>query len=276
MIHFAYDGTIHGDWVSRYAIRLAAHEDRVLRLMHVEEGQLPRPELESKLAGMRSECEIVGVTLQTESRAKSSDVAQDLANAVADRNSLLICGTRSRPRMGAFLAGTVSDRLLRNPPCRVLVFRVAHPGLLGQPLDFLLPVAGHPRGMTHGLSILKLFAPDIDRIHVLHVQQLKWWQRLLPRAGIDRLRQAGLGYTQRIERELRTELPSPRPRLDATVVVATDIWREIVTHANRLHSRLIFLGATERTLRQRLFSGQPIEQVLATANCDVAVYRGGP
>jgi nucleotide-binding universal stress UspA family protein len=34
------------------------------------------------------------------------------------------------------------------------------------------------------------------------------------------------------------------------------------------------MGASERNLTERLFYGNPIEQVLRDATCDVAIYRG--
>ena len=51
MFYFAYDGTIHGDWVSHYALRLAAqHPDRELRLLYVDEGRVEPRQLDEKLA----------------------------------------------------------------------------------------------------------------------------------------------------------------------------------------------------------------------------------
>ena len=62
--------------------------------------------------------------------------------------------------------------------------------------------------------------------------------------------------------------------MDANVVVSDDVPKEIVIHASRSKSRLIYLGASERNLTQRLWYGNPIEQVLREAPCDVAIYRG--
>ena len=40
MIHFAYDGSINGNWTAHYALRLAAqHSSRSLRLLHVQEAR---------------------------------------------------------------------------------------------------------------------------------------------------------------------------------------------------------------------------------------------
>jgi nucleotide-binding universal stress UspA family protein len=62
--------------------------------------------------------------------------------------------------------------------------------------------------------------------------------------------------------------------IDAHVTVSDDVPKEIVIAANKTKSRLICLGASERNLSERFWFGNPIEQVLRNATCDVAIYRG--
>jgi nucleotide-binding universal stress UspA family protein len=64
----------------------------------------------------------------------------------------------------------------------------------------------------------------------------------------------------------------PANRLDLAVVVSDDVPKEIVILANKMKSQLIFMGASERALGQRLVYGSPIEQVLRSAPCDVAIH----
>ena len=159
----------------------------------------------------------------------------------------------------------------------MLALRVVQPGLLGVPLDFLLPVSGHPRGLRLAIPFLKLFAPDIARVHLLMVKQPALISsRLLPHAVRELLRSSGQTYLQRLERELSDAIEMPPARLDATVVVSDDVAGEIIHHANRTKSRLIVFGASERSLAQRVFNRGPIEQVLRETPCDLAIYRGVP
>lgn len=62
--------------------------------------------------------------------------------------------------------------------------------------------------------------------------------------------------------------------MDAHVVVSDDVSKEIVIAANKTRSKLIYMGASKRSLMERFYYGNPMEQVLRDATCDVAIYRG--
>ena len=278
-LYFAYDGTIHGDWVAQYAMRMASHLDEpVLRLLHIDEGKLARDELERRLDRLRIESQRNGVTLEVELRPNTDDAFRELLNFVPPgKNELLICGTRVRPTRAGGLNGTVVEQLLRGEKFSVLALRVVQPGVLGVPLDFLLPVSGHPRGLQLAIPFLKLFARDIARLHLLMVKQTPLVSsRLLPHAVREQMRSSGQLYLQRLERELLDAIALPAAGLDATVVVSDDVASEIMQHANRTKSRLIVFGASERTFAQRVLRAGPIERVLRETPCDVAIYRGVP
>jgi nucleotide-binding universal stress UspA family protein len=76
-----------------------------------------------------------------------------------------------------------------------------------------------------------------------------------------------------IEDEFRAALAPHRFALDSSVVVSDDAPKEIRVCAGTHRSRLIGLGASRRTLPERLVFGDPIEQLLRDAPSDVAVYR---
>jgi nucleotide-binding universal stress UspA family protein len=97
---------------------------------------------------------------------------------------------------------------------------------------------------------------------------------MLSHASAERLQQPGQAYCEQIEREIRDQLGLGQGVVDAQVVVSDDVPKEIVITANKTRSRLIYLGASERNLTERFFFGNPIEQVLRDATCDVAIYRG--
>jgi nucleotide-binding universal stress UspA family protein len=277
MIYLAYDGTIHGDWVSHYAIRLAAHQpDRALCAVHVDDGLVPRAVLEERLHLLEERCRMALVALQTEVHALGSGVWETLRGAVPPGPSgYLVCGTRLNPRRRGFLSGTVGERLLQERARPVLAVRVVQPGLLGAPHSLLVPVAGVPGGLGSALPWLALLAPDVRALHFLYVEELG--RRRFRRLGYDEaqaLRRAGSAYLHRVEGEARRALALPEVYVDAHVVVSDDVPKEIVIQANRLKSELICLGASARNRSQRFVYGDPIEQVLANAPCDVAVYEG--
>jgi nucleotide-binding universal stress UspA family protein len=279
MLHFAYDGSINGDWVARYAMQMAGRlADPGLHLWYVEEDEVSRTDLGSRLARIEAECESRSLPLKLSIEAKRKSVAATLLAVVPQSSEHhLVCGTRVRQRGRGFLSGTVSEHLLRDGRCQVLAVRVMQPGLLGRPRNFLVPVSGRPEGIRMGLPFLHLIVPDTAEIEVLLVHRLKRSRFLqITHAEAGRLIARDQEYVLRIEKVLTEELGVPLGRLDQRVVLSDDIPKEIVIQANKARSQLIYMGASERSLRERSLYGNPIEQVLRNAPCDVAIYGSPP
>jgi len=275
-VHLAYDGSINGDWIARYAIRLAARgPDRRLDLIHVEDGSLTGDQLRTRLDRIATECNGSGVALESALVPLAGDVfATIVARIPGGAGTILICGARVRGGRG-FLAGTVSERLLRYQHFTVMAVRVVQPGLLGAPRNFLLPVSGDPAGLAGGLPLLRLFAPDILRVHLLRVMTVgSLVYRWLPPARTARLRQEGWAYIADSETQLVERLGLDAGLIDAGVVVSDDWAKEIVIAAGRQKSGLIFMEAPRRSLGGQLLRGDALEAVLRRTPCDVAVYRG--
>jgi len=273
MIVFAYDGSLNGDWVAHYAVRFAANApDARLLLLHVRDGSVPDAELDARIARIHGEARIFGVSFAAEVLDREGGRVADRLLAREPRAGALVCGTRARARHQALLAGTVSARLLAEARLPVVAIHVKQPGLLGQPGDVLLPLAGHPRGARQALPLLRLFGPDLRRLHVLSVNEAAAWRHTA--AGTARRLRAGRAFVARVEREIEEALAPRRFEMDASVVVSADAATEIVHAAGRLRAQLVALGASERSLPARLLR-TPTERVLRDAPCDVAVYRSG-
>ncbi len=274
MLIFAYDGSLNGDWVAHYGVRFAVHTAaRALRLVHVREG-LPEAHLEERLGRIADECKVLGVGLEVDLVARGgTDVAERLLQCVP-RGATVIAGARARPRNRLLLGGTVSSRLLDAGRCSVVAIRVVHPGVLGQPGRVLLPLAGAPRAAAHALPLLRLLGGDLRHLQVLVVREVSRLRLRVQRSdGAERLLANRRGLVATIEEELRVGLAPHRFDLDSSVVLSDDAPREILLEAAKHRSRLICLGASRRTWRQRLVYGAPIERVLRDAPSDVAVYR---
>lgn len=276
MLVYAYDGSLNGDWVAHYAVRFAATTpERRLRLLHVHDGH-PADDLSQRIARIADECALAGVELEPELHPAAGRTVADrlLALVPPGAGTMLVAGTRTRARNLAFLAGTVSARLLAADHCSVVAIRVVQPGVLGQPGRVLLPVAGHPRGARHALPLLRHLAPDLRQLHLLLVHELSRLRfRVLRPERARRLHDEGQAYVARVESEVRAALAPHELGLDASVVISDDAPKEILIFAAKLRSRLVCLGASERSLPQLWAFGNPIEQVLREAPCDVAVYR---
>ena len=278
MFHFAYDGSINGDWVSHYAVQLAAaHHDRTLTLVHVRDGRTSDATLAEKLQRMRGECERHGVRLVEH---LLPPVGRNLLDAIRSAvpegpEHYLVCGTRAQGLHSGFLSGTTSEQLLRSGHCNVLAVRVVEPGLLGSPRRLLLPVAERGDGFRSGLPFLRLFGPQVSHLHIVLVARVGRGRfRQMSHELAEPLRTPGRAYCVRIEREIEEQLGLGSKVMDALVVVSDEIPREILIAANKTKSQLIYMEASERSPTKRFFYGDPIEQVLRDATCDVAVYRG--
>ncbi|GMV12702.1 MAG: universal stress protein [Polyangiaceae bacterium] len=276
LLLFAYDGSLNGDWVAHYAVRFAAASaSKRLRLVHVHEGD---PVVAPRLARIEGECRVAGVSLEVElvPRQGQSVAELILARAPSAKSGMIIAGTRQRPRNLAYLARTVSAELLARASCGVVALRVVHPGTLGHPERVLLPLSGHPRGAAGAIPLLDHLDPGLVHLHVLFVREVSRLRyRALDARSAERLLGEGRRFVHAVESELRAGLQARRFALDSSVVVSDDVPKEILVHASKHRARLICLGASERSLPHRLVYGNPIEQVLRDAPCDVAVYRSG-
>ncbi|CAN5922780.1 hypothetical protein BH11MYX4_BH11MYX4_12910 [soil metagenome] len=271
---FAYDGSLNGDWVAHYAVRFAANTPaRRLRLVHVT-GPTPHSNLNERITRIADESRVLGVALETElAPRRGPSVVERLLEIVPER-ATLIAGTRARPRNRAYLAGTVPARLLEAGRFSVIAMRVVHPGVLGQPGSVLLPIAGPPHQAALALPLLRLLGGDLQRLHVLLVREVSGIRaRFMGHDREEKLLAESRALVAPIEDELRAGLAPHSVELDSSVVVSRDAPREIVLYAGKHRSRLIGLGASRRTLPERMVSGDTIERVLRDAPSDVAVYR---
>jgi nucleotide-binding universal stress UspA family protein len=279
MVYLAYDGTVNGDWVSRYALRIAAHHPSGrLCVVYIDEGRIPKKEVDAKIEIIQQECERLSLELSVEVCPSRPDVFSTLTSLIpAGPDVFLICGSRARERGHRFLAGTVGHRFLRIGGRHIMALRVVQPGLLGVPRRLLLPIAGRETGFKAGLPFLKLLAPDVTHVCLLHVDRVSATSlRRMTREQSLWLRRAGAGLCAEVEREILTALGESRVAIDTHAVVSDDVAKEIIIHAGKSKARLIYMGASERGLTTRLLSGSPLEPVLHDAPCDVAIYRGLP
>lgn len=274
MIHLAYDGSLNGDWVSRHALRLAAHGDPPrLRVVHVLDGSLEPAELERRLARIEREAGLLGVSVERQVLPPTSGVLAALEACLPlGAADVTVCGTRARPRRG-FLAGTISERLLRGGRRQVVAIRVVQPGLLGDPRSFLVPLSSNLRGLAAAWPLLRLFFAGAERVAFLHCVALGSLLRPYASAARARaLREAGWSYVREREAELRRQLPRSGFHVDGRVVLTNDWPHEILVQAGKLRARMILMGASERTLLSRAL-GDPIERILRGTPCDVGVCR---
>lgn len=277
MIILAHDGTIYGDWVSCYALRFAATErDRKLLVLHVQDGAV-RPEIvASRFAQLSAACAAADIDCHTQELPPGDSVYRTLRQAIPpEPDALLICGTRVKARRQKYLAGTISENLLRMHQCPVLALRVVQPGLLGNPHDLLLPLAGHLHGFRRIEPILSRLAPHLRTVHICRAMQVNPLRHPhLSRDVEDTLIRKGNHYLTRFRTEMQERLGPVPFRCDQRVAITSDWAHEVMTLASRLKTQLMLLGLSERTLAYRVLHSAGIERILHETPCDVGVYRG--
>jgi nucleotide-binding universal stress UspA family protein len=282
MIYLAYDGSINGDWIAGYAVTLAAHDPvHRLTVLHVATGEFPIEEVRAKIERIARRAAVAGVAVEAALLSFGGDVFHDLIARIegdggAPPGAIVVCGARLRAGGRGYLAGTVSERLLRHRRFEVAAIRVVQPGLLGAPRRFLFPAAGDAHGLRAGMDLLARFAPAVDRVHLLHVVMVKRIAfRRLSETAAAKLRAKGWRYLETVEAEVIARTGVGAERIGADAVVSDDWAHETIIAASRHKSQLILLEASRRHLAGGLFHGDPVEVVLREAPCDVAVYRGG-
>lgn len=181
MVFLAYDGSLNDDWIARYALQLAAGSTEPgLRLLHVDDGQMPTELLQSKLDYLRAEARRLKLAMEIQYLSRQGSVARTLLRALpADPSQLLLCGTRAKIGRRTLLAGTTAEQLLGARLCPVLALRVVHPGLMGQPGRFLIPLAGHPRLLRNARPLLRRLLSLATEVFLLRVMPLTEANNLL-------------------------------------------------------------------------------------------------
>lgn len=277
MIILAHDGSIYGDWVARYALQFAASEaDRKLLLLHVLDGTVNPDIVETKFDRFTTNCQEVGVECLLRFLPLGKTVYRSLRQAIPhDPEDLLVCGTRMKPNRRTFLGGSVAEQLLRSHQCPVLALRVVQPGLLGNPHDLLLPLAGHLSGFARIWPVFKRLAMQLNTVHLFRALAINpLLQTHLTPTREQALRNIGRTHLAQICAELRECLPLQSFRLDQSITVTTDWPHEVLTLSSRLKVQMMLLGVSERSLAHRIFHGAGLEKVLLETPCDIGIYRG--
>ena len=277
MIILAHDGSVYGDWVARYALRFAADEqDRKLLLLHVRDGKVSSEIVDARFSSLAGECASLNVELLSQDLPLGASVHRSLRQAIPpEPEALLVCGTRVKARRQKYLGGSVSEKLLRMHQCPVLALRVVQPGLLGNPHDLLLPLAGHLEGFPRIEPVIRRLASHLRSVHVCRIMQVNSLRH--PHLSPDMehiLKQKGRSYLSKFRAEMETKLGPVAFRCDQKVMISSDWAHEVLVQASRLKAQLMLLGLSERSLAYRVFHSASIERILHETPCDVGIYRG--
>lgn len=275
-IYLAYDGSINADWVARYAYRATCIvPDRQLTLVHIRDGTISAERLGAKLERIAVECRALEVELSVRTLPLGHDVLTTLLEAIpAGDEVYCLCGARATSRDKGFLAGTISQRLLRSRRFNTLALRVVNPGQLGCPTGVMFPLAGHPRKFRAAMPFLAMFARSISKLTLLRIMTVNTLLfRYLSTKRARSLLREGTGYVREVMADIVHEMGGESFRFDDHVLLSDDWAKEILIQAAKTRAGLILLGASDRFLQSHFFYGSKIEQILRHTPCDVGIYR---
>ena len=276
LIYQAYDGSINADWIARYALRMACTvPDKHLRLVHIRDGTIGEEKLTAKLERIGAECRAMEVELSVSIVTMQGDVLTTLLSTLPEGEEIYcLCGARTTSREKGFLAGTVSQRLLRTQRFNTLAIRVVNPGQLGCPANVMFPLAGHPRKFAAAMPFLSLLSSCIKTLILLRIMTVNpLFFRYLSAARARVLLLEGNYYVREVMQDIRNEIGEDGVRFDDHVLISDDWVKEILIQAGKTRAGLMLLGASDRFLQSRFFYGNKIEQILRHTPCDVGIYR---
>lgn len=273
MITLAYDASLNNEWVARYALHLAARAGRTLRVLHVRDREKSDDELQSACERLTYDASLLQVAVRFDIRDAEKSVGATLLQSAGE--GLVVCGTRlhrgGRQRR-QLLRGSVADLLLARHSGPVLALRVVQPGLLGAPRHLLVPFTDLQAEFVVLAPILSLFLPDLEELDLLcGVRSSPFRLRHHSEDEIAALQRRGLAGLAAARQSLANHCRHLPPRIEERMAIVSDWTQEMILTASRLRSRLILLAV--RRERSRSLFADPLEKLLRTPPCDIALYR---
>lgn len=222
-------------------------------------------------------CRVQGVDVTVEVR-EAPDVHFEI-NAVAAQRAvdLLVMGSHGRSGLNRLFLGSVTERVIRKPPCPVMVVPEAAPGHdPGQPERFariLCPV-DFSAASTEALAFATVLAEEADaKLVVMHAIEIppEWRERGVPsHVNVDQIRAAAEAASLR---QLRAMIPEDA-RTYCTIETAVEegaAYRQILKLAHERQSDLIVMGSHGHGMLAAMLSGSTAARVVRGSTCPVIV-----
>lgn len=196
------------------------------------------------------------------------------------RVDLAVLSPHRYPRIVRFLLGSVSELLLNDAPCSVLVVRGTPRLKTDRGLRVILATDFSPDADAAAALLLQLELPQTSKITVFHVQERA--DDVMARIGAkgqSKLHQAIEAVMRKRRRQATRLLERLRRRLARRGCGAAPLLRdgnpaeEIIRAASRLRADLVVLGSRGLTGFTRILLGSVSGKVARHAPCSVLVVR---
>lgn len=210
--------------------------------------------------------------------------AQILAQAREDGADLLVAGARGHAVLGALLLGSVSEALVEEAACPVLIVRGGAWEGDAAAVRVLIGIGPEDRPERLGNALLRLPLPDGTRVVAASVAATTvggaaaidpehWRLAEAAREWTVAANASGRDVAERLAAYLRSGAPG---RAVETRPLAGDVAGELLRAAGELDAGLIVVGARERRGMLAHFGlGSVSRKLVRRAGCSLLVVRGG-
>lgn len=273
-VFLAYDGSLNGDWIGRYAVSLAVGtSSRTLNVLHVEDANVSGPPLHQRLERLETLAHRFAVAVQFHILAMHDGVFGGLdAHLPKGPEVLVVCGARASAGRRGVLSGTISEQLLRGGGYNVLAIRVLQPGLLGVPRRVLLPLSTNDDAKD-AVPFLKPMMPALERLDLLRCVELprRRYANLTEADAAD-IRHRAQATVDAAEDAVIAGTGLAPETIDCHVRVTDDWAKQTAIEAGRYRTGLILAGLPSLSPAPLTFA-HPMEELMRNAPTDVAAYR---
>lgn len=262
---------INSEVTGRYALHFSKTCSAKFYTCFIAEKGMPEESLNrAQEAMMRLFVEAEKLNVPVERLTRTGEAVKEIDAVVRHEGiELAFVATRREDLEKRFYSGTVGRRLSLKLPCSVALLRVVHSGRI-HPRKILVPLKAridHIRERARFAGLMaNAFGSRVFVFHAprpvekfwrgeVHLTPPEWEERISPDISrfMDYLKQ------QNIEHEGRL-LPGRTAR-------------NITIEAFAKRHDLIIMGASERSLWASLLQGNPVEEVLREAPCDLIILK---
>lgn len=270
-----YDGSSDAELALGWAVDTARRERRTLEVLVVEDldrarfaafdpSRIAAHELENRAARVLKEAELADSRVCIRS---AHDVVPVILQE-ADHASQVILGSTGHRRLSGALVGSVSQAVVRQAPCPVVVVRAAADADARR-VVVGMDGSGHSRAAVEfACQRAELTGETVTAVHAWRLGDLPVDQR----GNVPSTVGTEIGDRERLLAESVAGVLAAYPdvRLDQVVVPVPA--GEALVDASR-HASLIVTGSHGRGLARGLVLGSVSQRVLSAAHCPVAIVR---
>ncbi len=269
----AIDGTFHSNLAARYSYQFVrAFNSKLFVVTVISKGMSEREEQSASSSIVKITDEASAAGLDVEGVILRGDVIEAINRFVREHKIDIVFTSTRRPHNSRrFFVKSVTSGLMSGLSCSVIAIKISHPGRSLRSRRVLVPVIGDGYMDKERADIVEALADGVkSSITVFHVNELSSsMKKSLDEAKQGLLLEASEIKISSFVKELRTR----GINASVKIVSGSKVRDEIISEASHHKYDLIILGTTKRNIVKKAVSGNPVEEILRDAPCDVMLLH---